>query len=247
MDVSDFWGIFFGLKFMLEFFKDQPEILAVMSERRDGSMKLLQNSDLNLENRKNFFQKFNLIGGKIVSAEIVHGKAVEIVNGKSPELIFGADGLVTKDKKVFLTVTVADCIPVYFWEPAQKIVAVVHCGWRGILSGVIENALVKIVALGGQPEKLKVALGPGLNACHFEIKEDVLGEFSKHPEAISNRGGKIFVDLKSILRKQLLALGVETQSITSDNTCTFENENYFSFRRDKSVTVEAMVAIIGLK
>ena len=231
---------------MIKFFENIPKVLAVMSEREDGSMKLFADIGLNLEKRKIFFEKIGISKNKIISAEIIHGTSVEIVDNKSPKLILDADGLITKNKHVFLSATVADCIPVYFYEPKEKIVAVIHCGWRGIVGGIIKNATKKILALKGKTESLKVVLGPGINKCHFEIKEDVLDKFANHIEFIIKKDNKIFVDLKGIIKEQLIASGVDLKNIENNDECTMEKDNYFSFRRDKPKLIEAMIAVIGL-
>lgn len=232
---------------MLKFFEKNPKILAVMSERGDGSMKLFADANLNLENRKRFFEKIGISKSRIISAEIIHGTKVEIVSNTSPELVLGADGLITKDRNVFLSATVADCIPVYFHEPQEKIVAVIHCGWRGIVGGIIENVIEKILEIQGKAENLRVALGPGIDRCHFEIKKDVLDDFASHLEFIIRKDDKIFVDLKGIIKKQLLAKGVDLKNLENNNDCTVEKNTYFSFRRDKPKLTEAMIAVIGLE
>ncbi|EKE11025.1 MAG: hypothetical protein ACD_15C00151G0003 [uncultured bacterium] len=232
---------------MVKFFQNMPEIAAVMSEREDGSMKLFEDSELNLENRKRFFEKIGIGENKVVAAEIVHETDVAIVDNASPEIMREADGLVAKDENVFLSVTVADCIPVYFYEPEQKIIAIAHCGWRGIVDGIIESSVNKVIGLGGKAENLKVALGPGIDKCHFEIREDVLERFSKYPEFIIRREDKIFVDLKGIIRKQLANFNINTENIEDNKECTVEHDRYFSYRRDRPKSTEAMIAIIGFK
>ena len=231
---------------VLNLFDKFPEIIAIMSERKDGSMKLFRNSNLNLENRKNFFKNNEI--KKVIAAEIVHSNKVKIVDEESSELILGVDGLVTRSEKLFLSVTVADCIPVYFYAPQEKIVALAHCGWRGIVDGIIENMFNKILQLGGKAENLQVALGPGINQCHFEIKADVLNQFENYSEFVIEAEGKIFIDLKGIIQEQLVSLGIKGKNIQDNKECTVENnEKYFSFRRDNPEKVEAMVAIIGMR
>ena len=232
---------------MIKFFENIPELTAVMSEREDGSMKLFKDSSLNLENRARFFKKIGIIKNKIIAAEIVNGTNVEIVDNASPEIIPGTDGLVTNDKNTVLSITVADCIPVYFYEPEHKIIAIVHCGWWGIVGEIIKKAIEKISELGGRAESLKVALGPGINKCHFEIKEDVLDKFSNYPEFVIRREDKIFVDLRGMIGRQLNDANINLKNLEDNNECTVENNRYFSFRRDKPKVIEAMVVVISLE
>ena len=218
-----------------------------MSERKDGSMKIFQGSDLNLENRRVFFEKNGISESEVVSAEIAQGNQVEIVRDASAKIILGADGLATQSEDVFLAVTVADCIPVYFFDPTKGIIAIAHCGWKGIVSGVVENSILKMAELGTEAKDVQVAIGPGLFACHFEIKEDILERFKKYEEFIIKKEGKIFVDLKGSIKKQLTGLQVKIGNIEESEECTFEGEKFFSYRRDKPQRIEAMVAVIGMK
>ncbi|HEX8974415.1 MAG TPA: peptidoglycan editing factor PgeF [Patescibacteria group bacterium] len=219
-----------------------------MSEKEDGSMKLIAGTDLNVENRQRFFEKIGIAKNKIVAAEIVHGTGVEFVDKNSPEFIAGVDGLITKSKSLFLSVTVADCIPVFVYEKEAGILGIAHCGWRGIVDGIIESMIKKVFENGGRIENIEIAMGPGINQCHFEIREDVLDKFNDFSEFVIGRNGKMFADLKGIIRRQLHELGVDPKNIENNMECTMENEEkYFSFRRDKPAKVEAMVAVIGMK
>lgn len=208
-------------------------------------MKLIKGSDLNSDNRQRFFAQ--LPRKNVISAELVHGSKIEVVDRNSEEIIDGVDGLITQDPNVHLSITVADCVPVYFYEAGRNIVGVVHSGWRGTVAGVVDAAVKTITSLGGDSDKLVVALGPGINACHFEIQSDVLEKFSIHPDSIEHRDEKMFVDLKRIIIEQLTNLGVKPANIENHPDCTMEGDRYFSFRRDKPEIVETMAAVIGLK
>lgn len=232
---------------MIRFFENISEVLAVMSERKNGSMKLFKDNNLNLENRESFFQKIGIRQDKVISAEIVHGAHVEVVDDLSSEIILGADGMVTQRKDIFLSVTVADCIPVYLYDVEQKVIGIAHCGWRGIIGGIIENTMNAVFRIGGNAKNLRVALGPGINSCHFEIGEDVLSEFMRYTEQVVYRDGKIFVDLKGIIGKQLSDFGVCLENIEDAHVCTAENSSFFSCRRDRPKVTEAMIALIGFR
>lgn len=229
---------------MLEIFTKYPEVIAALSERSEGSMKFVKGSDLNSDNRARFFSQIS--PKKIVSAELVHGSKIEVVDENSAEIVDGVDGLITQDPNVLLSITVADCVPVYFYEADRSIIGVVHSGWRGTVAGVVVEAVKVIISLGGNPDNLAVALGPGINACHFEIQADVLEKFSAYPGSIVRHDGKMFVDLKRIIIEQLTNLGIEPANIENHPDCTMEGDRYFSFRRDKPEIVETMAAVIGL-
>lgn len=232
---------------MLRFFEKFPEVFAIMSEKADGSMKLLDGEAWkeNLKNRNVFFGRNGIDPDKVVSAKLAHGNQVLAVGNGAGKIIEGADGLVTSESGLFLAVTVSDCIPAFFYEKEKGIIGVAHAGWRGIVQGVIGNAVEKISQLGGNPKNLQVAFGPGINKCHFEIKEDVFDEFSGYPEHVLWKGEKTFVDLKGIVREQLSGIGIKGLNIEDNHNCTYCSEKLFSFRRDK--TNKTMIATIGFR
>lgn len=231
---------------MIKFFKDNKNILAVMSEREDGSMKLSK-SNINKKNRDNFFRKVEIDKEIVISPEIVHGNKAKIVTLKSPRIIKRADALVSREN-VFLALTVADCIPVYFYDEKNKIIGLAHAGWRGVAGKIVKNTLAKMSKLGAEKKMIKIVLGPGIKKCHFEIKEDIVDRFKKYPQFVINKNDKIFVDLFGIIKEQLLSSKIEEQNIFISSECTYENKKrYFSYRRDNPEVVEAMIAIIGME
>ncbi len=231
---------------MIKFFKDKKNILAVMSERTDGPMKLSE-SDLIIKNRNNFFGKSGINEENVFIAEIIHESNVVIVDKKSPQIIEEADALVTKEK-IFLAITIADCVPVYFYDEKNKIVGLAHAGWRGITGGIIENTLDKMSLLGANIKEIEIEMGPGIRKCHFEIKEDVLDKFGKYPEFVIRKSSKIFVDLFEIIKKEALGFDVKEKNIRDFGECTYCNsKKYFSYRRDKPKEVQSMMATIGME
>ena len=57
----------------------------------------------------------------------------------------GIDGWVTTAPGVLLTVTVADCIPVYLVVPGRG-VALLHAGWRGTAGGILRAGVERLLA-----------------------------------------------------------------------------------------------------
>jgi len=231
---------------MLKFFQDKREVVAIMSEKSEGSMRIFK-SGKNDKNREDFFKNNKIHNNILFSAEIVHSNKVALVNKNSPKLIEGVDALVSKDN-IFLSVTVADCIPVYFYDEKNKVIAIAHAGWRGIVNGIVGNVVDKMLEIGGDINNIKIAIGPGLRVCHFEIREDILDDFSRWIEYVIKRDNKIFVDIFGIIKKELFNKGIVDLDIFDSGRCTFCNEaSYFSYRRDKPGEIEAMIAVIGLK
>jgi len=211
------------------------KVLKGFSEKGDGSMYLFTEnpSPENVANRKRFFEANNLGGRKIVVAKLVHGSNVQKVDARSEYFIPDTDALVTRTPEILLTLTGADCFPVYFEEKTTGIIGLAHCGWRGIVDGIIRKTTSAIIEMGGKAENIVLTIGPGICVKHFEIKEEALPSFSEYPEFIL-RDKNIRVDLKGIIKKQADESGIVSSNISDTNECTYcLDEKYFSYRRDK--------------
>jgi len=219
-------------------FKNFSGLKYGISEKFDGDLALANN-------RRIFFERQGIDEQNIVRLDQVHSAEVVKVDGSHRgKIIPNADGLVTSDKNFFLTVTVADCFPVYFYNPVLNSIGLAHSGWRGTVNNIVGET-VKVMQ--GNPDDLIAGIGPGIQACHFEIKEDVLEKFAKYPEAVIYRDEKIFINLPKIITQQLTDAGVKIVNIENCGECTFcQKEKYFSFRRDRPKSVQAMIAYIGV-
>ena len=138
--------------------------------------------------------------------------------------------------------------PIYFYEPFSRVIGLAHAGWKSIVKGIISNIIRTMVKnCGAKADKILVGIGPGIQSCHFEIQKDVLENFKKYPFSIIKKEGGIFIDLSEIIFQQLKKSGLLLNHIEKSEECTHcLKEKYFSYRRDKPKTLEAMIAYIGL-
>jgi polyphenol oxidase len=227
-------------------FENSIKVKYGISRKADGPMELANSNISSAQNRNKYFSKVGIESKKVVGADLAHGSSFKSVTNKDfGQVISSADGLITDVAGLCLSITIADCFPVYFFCPDLRKIALAHCGWRGV---VLE--LAPKVLLGMQCGKSLVyaGIGPGVESCHFEIKADILTRFRLYPEAIIKRDGKLFVDLPLIIKKQLIERGMKPENIEHSAECTFDlKESYFSYRRDKPPEVMAMVAYIALE
>ena len=101
----------------------------------------------------------------LVTAEQVHGSTVAVVhlceNCGPGNRVPHTDGLITEEPWPLLIAT-ADCFPVIVYEPHEKMVAIVHCGWRGTTAGILTRAVGRLIReTGGRASELRAAIGPG--------------------------------------------------------------------------------------
>jgi YfiH family protein len=166
----------------------------------------------------------------------VHGCDVEVheapLAGAEP---VPSDAQATAFAELTPLVLVADCLPLALGAPGA--VAMAHCGWRGVVSEVVANAVAAVEALAGcGPEEIHCALGPGIRACCYEVGTEVLEAFERrgHGTAIEP-GGRL--DLGAAVRAELERCGVGAQRLADCELCTScDPERFFSHRRDGGTT-----------
>jgi hypothetical protein len=173
--------------------------------------------------------------------EQVHGaELVEVGSAPPPEPTLGrADGLLRRagtGGPRLLTVTVADCVPVYLAWPGGY--GLLHAGWRGVAAGILESAVRRI---GAPPAALRAHLGPAIGGCCYEVGPevetalfgDVAGrEAARAAGALLDRGGpRRAADLRRALALRAEALGVPAGSVTTSPSCTACDTRLHSFRR----------------
>lgn len=103
----------------------------------------------------------------------VHGNTVAVVTKKdSGKTIENCDGLITNDPNIYLSVSVADCIPLALYDPVTKSIGLLHAGWRGLNNGIIKKVVGLMVEnFSTDPGDLLSEIGPHICQRHYEIKK----------------------------------------------------------------------------
>ena len=220
-------------------------ILFGTSKKQDKQMRLLAGDEA-MKNRVVFFSALKIDPTKITSGLLVHGKTVALVNNKNlGQIISDTDALVTNLTNACLTITIADCVPIFFIDKNHGAIGLAHAGWRGVLKKIaIEMIETMTRAYSSSPADIEIHFGPHILSCHFEVRANVAEQFLKYSDFIFNQNGKMFIDLQSIIKGQLIEAGVNPINIHPAKECTFCDQDYFSYRRDKPKEVESQVAYI---
>jgi len=150
-----------------------------------------------------------------------------------------ADAIVTAMPGLAVAVLTADCAPVLFADPAARIVAAAHAGWRGALSGVIESTLATMEKLGGRRERVRAAVGPSIGPAAYEVGPEFEAEFLGRDAASArffSRCGphrRPHFDLAGYCELRLLRAGVG--SVRTLARCTYaQADDFFSYRRSRA-------------
>lgn len=131
--------------------------------RCDGDFHL-ELSPVVLEHRRQAFHP-----GRWTQLDEVHGTDVVTVNHPGDQHLVTADGMVSAAVGAVLAIWVGDCAPVAV-VGSRGTIAAVHAGWRGLLHGIVEQAVVAVAAVD-QP--VAMVLGPCIEPCCYEFGEEL--------------------------------------------------------------------------
>ncbi|MCU1261317.1 MAG: hypothetical protein JWO80_4202 [Bryobacterales bacterium] len=186
--------------------------------------------------------------GELATVHQIHSAGVIQVDRAG--LAGDGDALITNSPGVVLGVKTADCVPLLMADIHHRAVAAVHAGWRGAALGIAPAVIAAMKeAFGTLPEDLRVAIGPAIGPCCFEVGPEVAREFEAYEQHATKNDGlpyKVYLDLAGINREQLERAGVPGDQIEESGLCTFCSPGeFFSFRRDRE-EAGRMFSVIGI-
>ncbi|MGD9508769.1 MAG: peptidoglycan editing factor PgeF [Geminicoccaceae bacterium] len=186
-------------------------------------------------NRARASAELGMSADRLVTARQVHGvNAIAVAQPWDNWLAPEADALVTDRPALLLGVLTADCGPVLLADPDAGVIGAAHAGWKGALTGVIEEVVAAMGRLGARSERITAALGPCIGPASYEVGPEFLERFVTHdPDCrrhFDQRAARPRFDLRGFIGARLLAAGVGRIELLDHDTCA-EGELFFSFRR----------------
>jgi YfiH family protein len=162
-----------------------------------------------------------LIGRQVHAAEVLwHEAPTEPTAYANPAPgLPQADGHATGRAGLAPLVFVADCLPVALAGPGG--VAMIHCGWRGLIAGIVERGVKEVGARAA-------AVGPGIGPCCYRVGDEVLAAFEALGPGLAADG---MLDLRRAVRRLLERAGVGSVEVSGECT-SCQPELFFSHRRD---------------
>lgn len=165
------------------------------------------------------------------------------------------DGLITNVPGICLVTTYADCVPLYFLDPAKKVIALSHSGWRGTV-GKIGKKTVELMhdKFGSDPADILAAVGPSVCQDCYEVSADVIDRFrevfdrSVWEELFYEKpDGKYQLDLWKANEKIFLEAGIRKEHIAVTNVCTHCNSEIIYSHRAMGDKRGNLCAFLALK
>jgi YfiH family protein len=182
--------------------------------------------------------------GGLVRIPQVHGTDLAVHDSDLAGLVVledSADGHATSGPGMLLAITVADCVPVYLLDSENRVVMLLHAGWRGVASGII-NKGIELFSERWQSnlDDIYVHLGPAICGSCYEVGPEVFENLGLIPPAEPTP-----VNLRAILEEQVSNLGVREDRITISEHCTLcSGGDFFSHRKGD---LGRQAALIGIR
>lgn len=195
-------------------------------------------------------------------ANQVHGNRVHEVTQKDigsgrlthEDAVDQADGLFTREKGVLLTSFYADCVPLYFFDPVEKVAGLAHAGWRGTVADIAGQMVRAWVdGHGSQPDNIHAAIGPCIGSCCYEVDDKVARPIqnllpeSKGRVMVNKGGGKYMLNLKEVNRLLMIKAGISASRIEVSQWCTSCRTDMFFSHRKEGPKTGRMASFIGMK
>jgi YfiH family protein len=226
------------------------EIKCGISSRFAGDMKYSKQNPVRLA-------LFDILALPLVyGLEQVHSRDVLAVDRNRPPAV-SADGMVSADREIALSVTVADCMPVYLFDTESGAFGLVHSGWKG--TGIALRALELMREhWRTRPEAVAAVLGPCIGSCCYKVDENRAAMFESKfgaippgsaaenlalPPVTLRNDTDCRLDLKAANIRLLAAAGVRNIAVCGG--CTFCDDRLGSFRREGAEHYTRMAAFCG--
>ena len=189
----------------------------------------------------------NLNLNKYYELKQIHSDIIHIVDNNY-NIPLDGDALITKDINKPIIIKVADCIPILLYDKENKVISVVHSGWKGTLLDITSKTIEKMENIyNSKPNNIYAYIYPSIRKCHFEVEYDVYKQFKDNIKNIdkytTKKDIKYYIDMQSIIKDKLTKLGIN--NIIDTNICTYCNHvKYHSYRYDHADKRNILLAMI---
>jgi purine-nucleoside/S-methyl-5'-thioadenosine phosphorylase / adenosine deaminase len=189
-----------------------------------------------LENRRRVAEWLASPTPPLATPHQIHSPTVERVEAVWPlDTRPQADAVVTDRPGVPLGVLTADCGPVLFADERAGVIGAAHAGWKGALTGILDNTVSAMEDLGAHRADIRATLGPTISQDNYEVGPEFVERLktetpdNKRFFRPSERPDHALFDLPAYILHRLEVAGVEAQWT---GHCTYgDEERFYSYRR----------------
>jgi YfiH family protein len=190
------------------------------------------------ENKRRAAERFGLDARALVTLYQVHSADVlEISELPAPGAERPkADAMVTRVRGAMLGILTADCAPVLFADAEAGVIGAAHAGWRGAVTGVVENTVRAMEALGADRTRIAASVGPCISQDSYQVGAEFPAPFLARDPANARffapdaEPGRHRFDLRGFVLQCLADAGLGQVDVVARDTYA-DNELFFSYRR----------------
>ena len=194
------------------------------------------------ENYTRICRTLDIAEDSLVTGYQVHSDRVAIVGpDEKGALLPTTDALVTDSAEISLTLRFADCVPLFFFDPVRRVVALAHAGWKGTVNKIGSKVIdVFQTAYDSRSSDIIACIGPSIGPCCYQVGNDVIQQVEEaFPTAtdllLLQQDDSVHLDLWAANRLQLETSGVT--KIEEAEMCTVcHRDEFFSHRGDRGST-----------
>jgi YfiH family protein len=187
------------------------------------------------ENRRRVAAWMGVPVEKLLSVYQIHSPDVIVVREAFSPPRPKADAMVTDRPGLALGASAADCGPVLFADPQARVIGAAHAGWKGALTGVLENTVTAMEGLGAKRDRIVAVLGPSISQKNYEVGPEFVERFTASDSSNSRyfvpsgKPGHALFDLNLYTVDRLAKAGVQASQL---GRCTYAEEDlFYSYRR----------------
>jgi len=176
-----------------------------------------------------------------VECQQVHGSKIKIIKNyvnKNRTVMPDCDGLLTNLNDITLVIRHADCFPIFLFDPIQKVIGLLHSGWKGVRDHIILSGLNQMQSeFDSKPGDILVGIGPGARQCCYLFESDwnhsQLLKIQSWDPYIKRQGKYYYVDLPAYIKNDAIIFGVAPENIEDCGICTICDERFYSWTRQR--------------
>lgn len=192
------------------------------------------------ENFARFCGAMGISRRQIAFTKQAHGDRVQCV--RNPGVYADTDALITNVSGLPLAIQVADCVPVFLYDPVLMAAGLAHAGWRGSALGISAKTVRAMSeSFGSRPEDIRACIGPSVGPCCYEVNTEVSIQFP--PEYVKD--GRL--DLWTCNFDLLVQAGLKPGNVFSNRLCTVCHQEWFFSYRAGGGKTGRMLGVVGLR
>lgn len=196
------------------------------------------NSPSGLSDLENLIKTIGLSHKTLVYARQTHSDNIVILEDYIKDSYDDVDGFITKRHDLIIATFYADCLPIFMYDKKQKIIGLCHSGWVGTYKGIGKKMLELFTnKFNSNLADIHITLGIGIGDCCYEVSKEFYDKFNTTSskdlitKSFYHRENKLFFNNEDYNYYNFINLGIN--NISKSNLCTYCNNDFHSFRRDK--------------